>query len=67
MTFEIDDAETEALIRELSARMGEPIDTAIKIAAEERLQRLIADTQRTDRTTANPVDPDARSNKARST
>ncbi|MDR6871237.1 hypothetical protein J2Y55_002249 [Bosea sp. BE125] len=46
MAFEIDDAETEALIRELVERTGEPIDTAVRIAAEQRLQRLIASAQR---------------------
>lgn len=43
MALEIDDAETEALIWELVALTGEPVDVAIRIAVEERLARLLAE------------------------
>ncbi|PZN92739.1 MAG: hypothetical protein DCF30_22690 [Hyphomicrobiales bacterium] len=43
MALEIDDAETEALIWELVALTGEPVDVAMRIAVEERLARLLAE------------------------
>jgi len=45
MAFEIDDAETEAIIWKLVALTGEPVDVAIRIAVEERLARLGAEDE----------------------
>jgi hypothetical protein len=43
MAFEIDDAETEALLEELVRRTGEPLELAVLIAARERMKRLEAE------------------------
>jgi antitoxin VapB len=40
MAFEIDDPAAEATVRELAAVTGESIDTAVAIAARERLERI---------------------------
>ena len=40
MTVLIRDAEADRLVRELAARTGETITQAVKIAAQERLDRL---------------------------
>jgi hypothetical protein len=43
MAFEIDDAETEALLQELVRRTGKPLELALLIAARERIERLKAE------------------------
>lgn len=40
MTVLIRDAEADRLVRELAARTGETITQAVKVAAQERLDRL---------------------------
>ncbi|AZO78789.1 MULTISPECIES: type II toxin-antitoxin system VapB family antitoxin [unclassified Bosea (in: a-proteobacteria)] len=40
MTVLIKDSEADRLVRELAARTGETITQAVKIAAQERLDRL---------------------------
>lgn len=45
MALEIDDPETEAVIWQLVALTGEPVDVAIRIAVEARLARLIAEEE----------------------
>lgn len=49
MTVLIRDAEADRLVRELAARTGETITQAVKVAAQERLERLPPSGGRIDR------------------
>jgi antitoxin VapB len=40
MALRIEDAQTEQLARELARRTGEPVDEAVTVALQERLDRV---------------------------